>query len=200
LGYRPYTTEAFPIALGEVLEVELRISTAAVPLEPVVVSGRRIDRSNAGEFRRRAERGRRAGQGEFITRAQLDSRIAPSLSSYIARLPQVRLAEAGGKMRPVFDGSCLPDIYINAQPIDVAGSRVLPIHLQPSLDELFSTSAVEGLEIYRPREVPPEYARPDVCGVIVVWMRMPEETRSRSRLRLVIGSGLMLGLLVVTLF
>lgn len=200
LGYEAVVTPPFPVAAGELVDIELRIAVAAMPLRPLIVSARRMERGAHADYYRRLEWGRNSGEGDFITRSELDDGRSMFLSSYVGRLPYASLRETGGKIRPVLDGSCLPDVYVNGAPVDLTGKRSLPIHLQPSLDELFNPGYLEGLEIYRRREIPMEYARPDVCGVIVAWVRRPDTPERQSLLRLVIGGGLVLGLVLATVF
>lgn len=200
LGYESVLTPPIDVAAGELVEVEVRIAVAAMPLHPLTVSARRMEHGAHPDYYRRLEWGRNSGQGDFITRAELDDGTSMYLSSYVGRLPYVSLRDLGRKIRPVLDGSCLPDVYINGAPVDVTGKRSLPIQSQPSLDELFSPGYLEGLEIYRRRDIPMEYARPGVCGVIVAWVRQQDPPERQSLLRLVIGGGLVLGLVLATVF
>lgn len=200
LGYEPVLTPPIDVAAGELVEIEVRIAVAAMPLHPLTVSARRMEHGVHPDYYRRLAWGRNSGQGDFITRAELDDGTSTYLSSYVGRLPYASLRDVGGKLRPVLDGSCLPDVYVNGAPVDVTGQRSLPIHLQPSLDDLFNPGYLEGLEIYRLREIPMEYARRDVCGVIVAWVRQPDTTGRQSLLRLMIGGGLMLGLVLAAVF
>lgn len=196
IGYLPLTTKAIPVAINELLELELRLDVNVIPLNPLVITSRRSAAPSHADFDRRLEWGRNTGSGHYITRADLDVVRLPFLSSYLVRLPRVALRtrpDPPYKTHVMLNGDCFPAVYLNGVPLQLADART-------SIDDIFDTKDVEGIEVYSRRgDIPPEYARPDICGVVIAWTRLPQAGARGSRVRLIVGGSMFVGFLALWL-
>jgi hypothetical protein len=185
LGYAPAETEAIEVGLTELVEVEIGLRVDAVEIEPIIVVTRRTT-APASEFHRRLEDGRRTGFGWFITRAQLDSTTAISVTDLVLRVPFVGMgADTLRRPTPVMlsRGGCVPTLYLNGALWTGAYER---------LNDMLLPTSIEGVEIYRhSSEVPAELRG---CAAIVFWTREGEPTRG-GFWRFVLAGGAALGLL-----
>jgi len=190
LGYAPAQSDTLAVGPGEILEIVIRLGVTAVPLPPLMVVERRSIGASP-EFYRRLEAGRRSGIGRFITREELDSTNALSLTSVLARVPQVGMVyDRRGKAQPVMlsQGGCRATLYLNGAPLNLAGGE--------SIDDLVDPAVLDGVEIYRNRtELPPEFAGPRECGAIVFWTRPGQPARG-GLWRFLAAVGVVVGLVV----
>ncbi len=86
-----YSSLRAPVEVGaeEAVEVELFMSTEAIPLEPIVVVGRREIRPGTLEqFYDRMARNKQAGKGQFLTLDQIRNRTQMSLALLLQTLPE----------------------------------------------------------------------------------------------------------------
>ena len=169
-GYGTLTTPTFDIAVGENIDLELRVARQTIVLDPVTVTGV-ADRTGPGplaDFYRR----QRMGMGAFVTRDEIELRGNPAFTSLLqAKGHRVRVVRAGGRFFTIrFLGaggaqqSCPPVVYYD-------GFKLGSIdELNP--DQFFITSDIEGIEAYPWLAVPPEFQdRDSRCGVVVVWSK-----------------------------
>lgn len=178
-----YATVSADVRLGdrEVLEIELRMATEAIPLEPLVVVARRqIQQGTLDEFYDRMARMKQAGKGQFLTKEQLERRTSMPLPLLLQTLPGVWMEGSGGAvslLNPSPSGGtfCTPEFYLDGIPM-LGGYR--EIHV---LD-------LEGVEVYRGYSEAIHGYFPSACGMIFLW-RKPDwgNPFSLGRLFLVIG-------------
>ena len=191
LGYAPAESDTLEIGRGELVEVGIRLRVAAVQLTPLMVVERR-SMAPSPEFYRRLDAGRRSGSGFFITREELDSTKAISLTSLLSRVPQVGMAwDRNGKARPVMlsQGGCPATLYLTGAPLNLTGGE--------ALDDLIDPITLDGVEIYRNRaELPFEVAGPRECGAILLWTRPGERTRG-GVWRIVVGAAALVGMVAL---
>lgn len=181
IGYASVTSDSLEVGPGEGLEVTVRLSVAAVPLEPLLVVERRDEVRPRSELERRLESGRRTGLGVFITREELDSTTAQTVTALLARMPFLRL---GDLPITISRGGCRPTLYLN-------GAR---FQLIERLDELIQPGTLEAVEIYRHEsELPREFAGIGHCGAIVFWTRVGDPSRGGAW-RFLLGGGALLGI------
>lgn len=197
IGYATLAEYAFSIDANELLEVEVHLAVAPVALGSVVATTRRTKIGAHADYYRRLEFGRLTGSGDFVTRADFEAVQLPFVTSYLGRLPSVMLwtDTKTQKTHPRLAGGCIPVIYLNGVATDLRNEPGAP-----SIDDFFSSEELEGLEIYRRQHIPIEYARPDVCGVIIAWTRLPQSGHQSSALKLMIGGSIITGLLLLTIF
>lgn len=150
------------VAEGETVAVEIRMSSSAVPLEPMVVTARTHE--VPGGFQER--RMRRSGR--FITREDVEARGASRTSDLFRGVAGVSLqpVRRGSRdlifMRGSF-GRCEPAIWLDNHLVEQASSS--------SLDDFLSPESVAGIEIYgSATEAPTQYVT-GPCGAIVIWTR-----------------------------
>jgi hypothetical protein len=187
LGYSPAETEAIEVGRTEIVEVEISLRVDAVEIEPIMVVTRRT-MAPTSELHRRLEEGRRTGFGQFITREQLDSTTAISVTDLVLRVPFVGMgADTLGRSTPVMfsRGGCVPTLYLNGALWNFDWG---------SLDAMLLPTYLEGVEIYRSRSELPADLRG--CGAIVLWTREGEPTRG-GFWRFILAGGAALGVLLV---
>lgn len=150
------------VELGLVLDLTVRLSARAVPLEPITVIARSAVLLRTGFYLRQGR-----GLGSFITRQQIESRPTVQSSDLLRRIPGVRLVRGRfGDQLAVGRGNC-PYRFI------IDGAR---INAGFSIDEM-PPHWFEGIEVYNgPSQVPIEFsASPSepnaACGLIVIWTR-----------------------------
>jgi hypothetical protein len=181
--YRTVVTPEFQLEGQHYTTVVVRLShNRAIELEGITVTGEApLTRPlRLQEYDRRRER----GVGYFITREQLDEKKPARFSEAMYLLPSVRVVRM-----PIRDGlpmtfafsyytvrikgvgglreNCPPVLYID-------GNKMGPIDdvEEGGPDAFLHPEDLEGIEVYRPGTVPPEYAGSDaMCGVVAVWYR-----------------------------
>ncbi len=187
IGYQPVTTRFFDLREGEQpLEVEVRISAVAVPLEPLTIVSDRSARlgnlrlENAGYFERKEKYGPRGlGLGQFLEREEIQ-RHNPTRVSDALRMVRGVMVEGGGGLDQTITfrgqssdpgGRCIPPVYLDGAP--AATGR--------TIDELVSPYSLAAVEIYPGLSVPPEFWRSvreitpggvsylPPCGAIALW-------------------------------
>ena len=164
LGYAEVEADVL-VHEAEALEVELRMAPEAIPLEPLLVVGRReVKKGTIEEFYDRMARMKQAGQGQFLTREQIEARRSLSLALIMNTIPGVwvqgingtpRLRKSSPRGKGIF---CSPEFFLDGRPM-LGGFRN------------FFPDDLEGIEVYRgyAEAVPGEF--PDECGQIFLWRR-----------------------------
>lgn len=176
IAFQSIVTRPFTVGAGENVDVEIRLSRAPIALEPLVVRARRqVGAAYLRDYYDRVQVNRKLGRGRILTREDL------------AQLPGVVVKEAVRRQMLPFTTSegfpCAPTYYWNSMPIDEEAVTEIPVE------------NVEGIEIYRRRDVPPPYAG---CAVVLVWSRplRPGEGHRHNWLIMAAGLGLF-GLLTI---
>jgi hypothetical protein len=163
IGFRSFEGQV-SVGENEMVEVELRMSEEAIPLDPLVVTARRqIQRFTLDEFYDRMERNKRRGVGNFITREEVEASSTANTTLLLATTPVLYLEPVGDhtgwsvRMRQA-GTYCTPDYYMDG--------------LLTSWERLPPMEDVEGVEIYqtdRMETVEGDY--PSECGAVYVWRR-----------------------------
>ncbi len=166
----------------EAVEVELRMAEEAIPLDPIVVVGRREIRAGTlDEFYDRMARNKQAGKGRFLTKEQIENRISMSLPLLLQTIPGVWLGSTNGPVRllnpSTFGGSfCVPEYVLDGIPM-LGGYREIQV-----MD-------LEGVEVYRGYSEAVHGYFPDGCGTIFLW-RKADWGNPFAWNRLFLGAGL----------
>jgi hypothetical protein len=164
IGYADVDAEVV-VREAEAVEVELRMAPEAIPLDPILVVGRReVRKGTIEEFYDRMARMKQAGKGQFMTREQIEARKSLRLGRILHTIPGVwvdgpdsapRLLNTSPRERGSF---CSPVFFLDGQPM-LGGYRD------------FVPDDIEGIEVYRGygEAVPGEF--PDDCGQVFLWRR-----------------------------
>lgn len=174
IGYAPVTSPPFDVLRGEVLTLELRASTTAVPLAPLTVTADRpalvlSPRLASRGFYERQERYGRDGMGfgRFLTSADPEIRTAFYATDIFRHIPGTTVVSSGRgyDARVLLRRGCIPTIFLDGTPIRTTSGI--------SINELVSASDLAGVEIYVGLTAPIEFM--DMaqgtfpCGSIVLW-------------------------------
>jgi hypothetical protein len=159
---------------GDTVSVELRLAPNPEMLDPIVVEARRLKPHllRVGFYERRDR-----GFGRFLTREDMDKKVAVQFSDLLRGVHGVRLVPGPfGTDRPVFSRAsitdrlrgrtCSPMIYLDGISWGSGGMGI-------ELDDLVPPGDVEAIELYaNALEAPGLYGGPRArCGVIVIWTR-----------------------------
>jgi hypothetical protein len=165
-SYLPFA-DTLELRSQEAVTLELRLGRDAIPLQPLVVSGR-IDRRLQG-YHERLSRG--GGFGRFVTRSEMDRLAAIRATDYLRRVPGVRVDRVnGGSMVTMNNplGNCTPLVFIDGIPLEQRAPDEVDDRLDPAM--------LEGIEVYPGLTgLPLEFAsaQPTGCGVVAFWTREP---------------------------
>lgn len=185
---------AVEVVVGEreLVNVVLRMTGGAIPLEPLSVTARSVD-PLAG-FRQRAAHG---GQGYYLHREDIEKHAGARVSDLLRRMPGVRFDLVRDRsgfftsetllMRSLGE-LCEPTIYLDGVP--------MPPEFGMDINDLISTEALAGVEVYTSHLTAPLdlHIPRNSCGVIAFWSRPTPGTRMTWKRAAVAGmiAGLML--------
>lgn len=163
VGYRSATTGELDLEDADTLAVEFHLSAQAVPLQPLVVTGRtpRMGSDLAGFY----ERARNDRLGTFITRQQIETRSPYRTTELLRSLPGVRLITSRGNTgsHVVVRGDCVPALFIDGVHVPLYGHTI---------DDFVRVTDIEGIEFYRMAgELPAEFSAHGACAAILIWTR-----------------------------
>lgn len=195
IGHGSIGSAPIEVADGERLTLEIRMSVEAIPLEPVVVTSRRTHfNPDIDDFYQRVERGERFGIGRFITREDVELRMSARPSDLLRTVPGVRVVPAGrGSINVIqLARGCTPAIYVDGMQINHTGANM-------ALDELVTTSSIEGIEVYRgAAQSAGRYYDSRGCGLILVWtQRGTTEGKPLTWGRVLAVAGIVLGVFLI---
>lgn len=168
VAYRERSVEVEVTGEGMFYQLTVQLSVDAIPLDPIVVSGRR-DGPLAGT-RDRIEWMQQVGLGTHFTRQDIVDSRASRLTHLLARVPGVQIrgggqgfGGAGLFLNP--QRNCQPSVYVDGIRSPLFGG---------SVDDLVSLTEVESVEVYRRlSELPGQFADDDArrCGAVVISTR-----------------------------
>ena len=158
LGYIP-SAKAFDIATGQSITHTFQLTTVPSVLPNVVVKGGHS--ASVGRRFEDFERRRAQGRGQFLTRAQIQSRSAINVSDLLQTMRGIRTDCVGFTCRVETSRSahgCAPAYFVDGRMSSTFGPTT------PVKD-------IQGVEVYLgPSETPAEYLGPESgCGVIALW-------------------------------
>lgn len=178
LGYAT-RTETIEVLPGRVTNVRLSLSADPVELDPIVVTveRREIALQDAGYYNRLEE-----GFGDFIDRAEIESRGPVEMSDIFSRIPGVELYAdpdnpieryvvlRGGRQASLSSGPygrCFPRVVLDGLVINRGGDE------PAALDRMLDPVAIAGVEVFPTSSgVPAQYGGVgSSCGVILIWTR-----------------------------
>ena len=178
LGYAT-RTEMIEVELDRVTNVRVSLSPDPVELTPIQVSVERREFAlqDAGYYNRLEE-----GFGDFIDRAEIESRGPVEMSDVFSRIPGVELFAdpdnpiekyvvlRGGRQASLSAGPygrCFPRVVLDGLVINRGGDE------PAALDRMLDPAAVAGVEVFPTSSgVPAQYGGVgSSCGVILIWTR-----------------------------
>jgi hypothetical protein len=161
IGFSPVEAEV-RVREEEAVEIELRMAEEAIPLEPIVVVGRRkIRKGTPDEFYDRMARMKQRGKGQFLTREQIEAREGLRLALLLQTIPGVWAERNSVRVlnRSARGGIfCSPEFFIDGQPALGGQGDILPMDL-------------EGVEVYRGFSESVDGVFPNSCGQIFLWRK-----------------------------
>lgn len=166
------------------VQVDVILAPAAIPVDSIVVSGRRRGRLVDVGFDARREQ----GGAIFIDREDIDSRTPARVTDLLRGQPGLRVisigqaedVRVGASGRSLSGADCQPAIWIDGSRIRSAGVPEVnraptgsTIRVDPALTELIGPDDIEGIEVYTgPAGLPVRFRGRNVdCGVILIWTR-----------------------------
>ena len=172
IGFRSSLSQVLALASGARIDLEYRLSTEAIGLDPITVitASRSMTLERRGFFERES-----STAGAFITREELGRPDVRVVTDVLRRVPGVQVVRMGvttsdvvmrgGKVR-----NCLARIYLNGTVIRQGGAQSPG---DPVLDQFIKPGDIEGIEVYRSSlEIPAEFGGGDApCGALVIWTR-----------------------------
>ena len=169
-GYNTHNEMPFTAFAGRVLELNIRL-WSLTELSPVVVTAEEepFAPGPLEGFHLRRQQGR----GNFLTREDIEVRGAVNFTGLLRNVPSVEVIRmrTSGRSTIRFKGrvragrDCPPLLWVDNMKWGAIDGDQGP---DP---ELFPPE-IEGIEIYTPANVPPDFSGiGDDCGVIVVWTR-----------------------------
>lgn len=179
VGYETVTSEELVARAGEVLQIQVVMSRQAIEVEGVTVVARRQVEPRLRAFELRAATYGKSGAGRIWTRDYFEEQRPALMSHFVRLIPS----------RP--DAAPLPDAqeyatcfehgyYVDNVPTDAA-----------DLDVVVAPDQVEGVELYRDTNIPPEiqpyFTRKDppfevpYCAVLLIWRKPYTQLYARTR-------------------
>ncbi len=160
VGYIP-SARSFDLSAGQIVTHVFELTTVPPVLPEVVVSARNgsVGRRFEDFDRRRASR-----RGQFLTRAEIESRNAVNLSDLLQTMRGIRTECVGGftcEVETVRSAhGCSPAFFVDGR-------------LSTTFGPSTPVGDIQGIEVYLgPSETPAEYLGPSSgCGVIGIWTK-----------------------------
>jgi Carboxypeptidase regulatory-like domain/TonB-dependent Receptor Plug Domain len=159
VGYIP-SARAFDVATGQSVTHTFELTTVPPSLANVVVKGHS---ASVGRRFEDFDRRRAQGRGQFLTRADIESRNSINLSDLVQTMRGIRTECVGFTCKVVTVravNGCSPAYFVDGRMSTTFGPTT-PVN------------DIQGLEVYLgPSETPAEYLGPDSgCGVIGIWTK-----------------------------
>lgn len=164
IGYSPtrWLLELGQAAFDMLFEIEP--SLPVLDTINVPAAARPILDTNDWRSPQAIERRRRHGGGQFLTYEQIRHSHARTLAELLPLIPGVMVQCSNRNCAVLMTAAmhaCPVDYYLDGAPATFSTGPSFPV------------SGIRALEVYRPSEVPIEFARPNsTCGIIAIWTKM----------------------------
>ena len=172
IGYGPAGTSVFRVEGDPRLEVELRLTTRAVVLPPVVVrtAARSMRLAESGFYDRQ-----HMAMGRFITGEELALRGPLTLTDYLRSEPSVHHLWVSDENRwaVIFRGAARMSLTSTTPCFPLVVLDATRINGEVDLDALVHPTDLAGVELYPSGNgAPPQYVGLGApCGIILLWTR-----------------------------
>jgi len=174
VAYVQVVSEPLELTTGDHLQIAVRLDPGVVVLDAITVTAARsYEMIRIAEFRERAELSRRMGRGRIYMREDLE-RMRPVTAQEVIDLFNWR-------------NRCQPTVLLDGLPTE---GRITWV----------SGDDIEGVEIYRGiTQIPTEYYRHGMCGLVLVWQRpTPPDFRPWTLRRAIVAGAILvfMGILI----
>ncbi|MFQ5703366.1 MAG: carboxypeptidase regulatory-like domain-containing protein [Gemmatimonadales bacterium] len=165
-GYNTLNGLPFTVRKGQTLELNMQLwSLTELPAVVVTADSLPLAPGPLRGFYDRVER----GLGHYVTRKDIEKRASSQFTSLLRLVPSVRIVPSPygqAQFTVRIKGSpCPPMLWVD-------NSKWGSVDFGEGIDRELFPHDLEGIEVYRPSEVPTEFSDIDSgCGVIVVWTR-----------------------------
>lgn len=172
IGYQPTTSSMVAVEERQTVQVELKLSTTEVTLDPLTVTARSAPPRSRNLDREGFYDRERSGFGLFLDSNKLNERDAINTSELFRGLAGVMVTPIGGNRYSITmtrsGRNCPPQVILDGAPVGAG-----------DLDSFVQPRDVDGIEIYRgSTEVPGRWmAQRSACGLIVIWTKRGEANR-----------------------
>jgi carboxypeptidase family protein/TonB-dependent receptor-like protein len=169
IGYTNSTSEPVQVDLRQTVQVEIKLTTGAVALEPLRVTAKTEPPHNRQLEEEGFYQRERIGFGKFLTQYEIAQRQPLETTEVFRGVPGIGLVPAGGSHYNLVltrgGDNCSPRLLVDNLPID-----------QTDLDNMVKPQDIAGIEVYRgPSETPARWmGQRSACGLIVIWTRRGE--------------------------
>lgn len=158
LGYQGMETTELKLDSRVELQLEVRLSASAVPVEPLrVVARRNYTAMRHKEFYKRADWSGKTGFGDILRYDDIERMRAPTVERLLNSKALDAVGYTGDK-RLVSRSTCELALFLDDAAVSFEElNTVLPEH-------------IEGVEMYKNGfDIPPEYLNRTPCGLVLVW-------------------------------
>ncbi len=161
-----YTAARWILELGQdPADVRFEIDASPPLLDTLDVTGEHaILDSNDWRSPASFERRRHRGGGQFLTFEQIRHSHARTLGDLLPLIPGVMVECSNRNCAVLMNAAmhaCPVEYYLDGAPASFSTGPSFPV------------VGVRAIEVYRPSEVPIEFAKPNnTCGVIAIWTKM----------------------------
>jgi hypothetical protein len=178
LGYASAGPLGITARRDEIVDIVLRLGTAAVPLAPLEVTARTTASSTLQDVHKRVEQVRRTGIGRAMTRDEIVRRAPVAAATLVSALSPRMTGDAGIRDENtivvhsgsptvrdgVATGICHPAVYVDGFRINQRGPG--------NVNRYLAVEDIEAVEVYLGLgEMPVQYRDPANCGVVLFWSR-----------------------------
>ncbi len=179
LGFLPQRTTVQLVRGHALHEVVVDLTSLKFFLDTIRVTTTRLYTSDENGFEGR----KRAGQGRYIDRTQIDKQQPVQASDLLRMIPRVEVMQSAmgffGKVvafrKPFsFEGYCRPDLYVDGFLFRSGDMEI---------DEIVMPDQIEGIEVYtKPALAPAQFTNNmSGCGSIVVWTRKAARVERKKK-------------------
>lgn len=167
VGYQTTVSQPVALEMREQLQLDMRISSTEVLLDPVTVTTRtappRIPSLERNGFYERE----RQGIGVFVTREDIVRRNPLNVTDIFRGVTGIRVVPAGGTRNVITmirsGRECIPRMFLDNMPMSAA-----------EMENMLRPEHIAAIEVYRgASEIPARYGGTrSSCGVVLVWTRV----------------------------
>ena len=198
VGYGEEGPNTISVAVGQEVELLIRLGARALQLAPLEVRGVRQALTGRDQVYQRIARMKELGIGRSLTRTQIEQLNPQSVGGLLSTMTsQIRSVESPQfVVNTVFlrggpRGSCAPAIFIDGFRVNQRPTNV---------NMLIEPRQVEAVELYASgAQAPVGFHDPAGCGSVLIWARRgsPTDGPPHNWRRYLVAGGLVVGALLL---